>query len=316
MNTQTFIHDIPRDVANHASAGISFDPEKRGDMEITEYASTLASDYETLSAHAPSAEKRATLDAEFARYREGYKARTLAYLRSKGRCLSPMITGPSNFPVRRNQKRNDVCNKRLNELCEFRQRALEAIRKTLPPECRPIMAGDSDAVDRLRKKIANLEKLVAFMKAVNVAIRRNAMKGKAAQIAAILAVDAILTTEKAAALLAPDFAGRIGFAAYLFQNHGAELRRLRARLAVLERNKATPETILEGDNDVRLEDCPSDNRVRLFFPGKPGEATRARLKGSGFRWTPSLGCWQAYRNARSLAQAKQFITAPEETAFA
>jgi len=316
MNTQTFIHDIPRDVANHARAGISFDPEKRGDMEITEYASTLASDYETLSAHAPSAEKRATLDAEFARYREGYKARTLAYLRSKGRCLSPMITGPSNFPVRRNQKRNGVCNKRLNELCEFRQRALEAIRKALHPEWRPIMAGDSDAVDRLRKKITNLEKLVAFMKAVNVAIRRNAMKGKAVQIAAILAVDAMLTSDKAAALLTPDFAGRIGFAAYLFLNHGAELRRLRARLAVLERNKATPETILEGDNDVRLEDCPSDNRVRLFFPGKPDEATRSRLKGSGFRWTPSLGCWQAYRNSRSLAQAKQFITAPEEPAVA
>jgi hypothetical protein len=178
------------------------------------------------------------------------------------------------------------------------------------------MAGDSDAVDRLRKKIANLEKLVVFMKAVNVAIRRNAMKGKAAQLAAILAVDALLTTEKAAVLLAPDFAGRVGFAAYLFQNYGAELRRLRARLAVLERDKAQPETILEGDNDVRLEDCPSDNRVRLFFPGKPDEAIRSRLKGNGFRWTPSLGCWQAYRNSRSLAQAKQFITAPEEAAVA
>jgi hypothetical protein len=171
-------------------------------------------------------------------------------------------------------------------------------------------------VDRLRKKITNLEKLVDFMKAVNAAIRRNAMKRKAGQIAAILAIDAVLSQEKAAALLAPDFAGRIGFAAYLFQNRGAELRRLRARLAVLERNKATPETILEGDNDVRLEDCPSDNRIRLFFPGKPDEATRIRLKGNGFRWAPSLGCWQAYRNSRSLAQAKQFITAPEEPAVA
>jgi len=316
MNTQTFIHDIPRDVANHASAGISFDPEKRGDMEIQEYASTLASDYETLSAHAPTAEKRATLDVEFARYREGYKARTLAYLRSKGRCLSPMITGPSNFPVRRNQKRNDVCHKRLNELCEYRQRALEAIRKALHPEWRPIMAGDDDVLDRLRKKIADREKRVAVMKAANAALRRSAKKGREVQIAAILAVDPMFTKESAAELLEPDYMGRLGFAGYLFQNNGAELRRLRARLAVLERDKAAPETILEGDNNVRLEDCPSDNRVRLFFPGKPDEATRARLKGNGFRWTPSIGCWQAYRNSRSLAQARQFIAAPEETAVA
>ena len=91
---------------------------------------------------------------------------------------------------------------------------------------------------------------------------------------------------------------------------------MRARLAVLERDKAAPETTQDGNNGVRLEDCPSDNRVRLFFPGKPDSAIRTRLKSNGFRWTPSLGCWQAYRNSRSLAQAKQFITAPEETAVA
>ena len=316
MNTQDFIHDIACDVAIRAHSGTSFTPEKRGDMEANEYAFTLASDYEALSAHASTGEKRAILAAEFTRYREGYKARTLAYLRSKSRCVSSMIAGPSNFPVRRMEKRNRVCDKRLTELCEFRLRALDAIRKTLHPEWRPIMVGDGDALDRLRKKIADREKSVAIMKAANAAIRRNAKKGREAQISAVLAVDPMFTNERAAELLQPDFMGRIGFAAYLFQNNGAELRRLRTRLAVLERNKAAPETILEGDNNVRLEDCPGDNRIRLFFPGKPDEIIRARLKGNGFRWTPSLGCWQAYRNVRSLAQAKHFISGSEEVSAA
>ncbi len=311
MNTATCIPDIARNLAVRAHAGTSFDPDQRGASELNEYASTLAADYESLRAHTPTDEKRALLDTEFARYREGYRARTLAYLHSKARCLSPMITGPSNFPVRRNQKRHDIVRRRLEELVEFRKRALDAIRKALHPEWRPIMAGDADALDRLRRKIADLEKQIAIMKAANAAIRQKAKAGRETQIAAILAVDRLFTPETAARLLEPDWMGRVGYAPYVFQNRGAELRRLRARLATLERDKATPETILEGDNAVRLEDSPGENRVRLFFPGKPDSSVRARLKSNGFPWAPSLGCWQAYRNPRTLDVAKQFVAPPE-----
>ena len=73
----------------------------------------------------------------------------------------------------------------------------------------------------------------------------------------------------------------------------------------MERMKAQENTEKEGQNGVRFEDSPADNRVRLYFPGKPDAATIADLKKSGFRWTPSLGCWQAYRtamhNARRIA---------------
>jgi len=128
-----------------------------------------------------------------------------------------------------------------------------------------------------------------------------------------MAAHAMFTEAKAAQLLVPDYIGRVGFPDYAFQNNGANLRRMRARLALLERDKAAPETTHDGNNGVRLEDCPSDNRVRLFFPGKPDSAIRTRLKANGFRWTPSLGCWQAYRNSRSLEQAGQFVAVPIES---
>ena len=35
-----------------------------------------------------------------------------------------------------------------------------------------------------------------------------------------------------------------------------------------------------------------DNRLQVFFDGKPDEATRTELKISGFRWAPSVGAWQ------------------------
>ena len=35
-----------------------------------------------------------------------------------------------------------------------------------------------------------------------------------------------------------------------------------------------------------------DNRLRVFFDGKPDADTRAELKSNGFRWAPSVGAWQ------------------------
>jgi hypothetical protein len=45
----------------------------------------------------------------------------------------------------------------------------------------------------------------------------------------------------------------------------------------------------------------------IFFPGKPDEKTRDSLKSSGFRWSPSSGAWQAYRNDRSRYYADHIL---------
>ena len=286
-------------------------PEQRADGVLDDYASTLRGDHETLTRYANTDDKKATLETEFARYREGFKAKYLAYLGSRNGIMSTMITGASNFPARRMEKKQRTVERRLAEMLDFRQRALAAITKVLRPELRPIMAGDAYAVERLQKKLDGAEKRQAMMKAVNVAIRANAKAGTDAQVGAMLAVWPNLGELRALELLKPDFAGRVGFADYELTNNGAEIRRLKARIEKLTTAKATPETKTEGNGGVSIEDSPADNRVRLFFPGKPDVAIRDELKSHGFRWTPSLRCWQAYRNSRSLAHAKQLVNPPE-----
>lgn len=53
-------------------------------------------------------------------------------------------------------------------------------------------------------------------------------------------------------------------------------------------------------DDITIEECYSENRVRIYFPGKPDDEMRENLKRHGFRWAPSMGCWQAYINHWTL----------------
>ena len=304
-NSATYLTDIPHSTASAAHRGTSFTPEKRGDQECQSYANTLAADYATFAKYATTDEKRATLDEEFRTYRAGYRSRYIAMLAAKSRVMSTMITGGSNFPTRRNAKRGDTADKRTDELLSFRERAMAAIMKVLRPELRPVMAGDDDAVERLREKIAKAQKFQEQAKALNACIRKHAKAGPEAQVKALVETYQI-GEDKAREWIKPDFAGRIGIPSYELQNNNANIRRMQQRLEEIERAKvATVETVKVESTSITFEDDPGDNRVRLFFPGKPDESIRTRLKGAGFRWTPSLGCWQAYRNYRSIDLAKR-----------
>lgn len=90
----------------------------------------------------------------------------------------------------------------------------------------------------------------------------------------------------------------------------ANIRRMRERLEKITAAKARPVERVECANGVTLEDDAPANRVKLFFPGKPPEAIRSELKSSGFRWAPSVGAWQAYRNSGTLATAKRLAGEP------
>jgi hypothetical protein len=300
MSDTKFSGDISPSLAQAAHAGTSMVPEERGRQMLSEYAATLAEDYANLERLATTDDKRALLAEEFARYRAGYRAKYTAWLHSRSRCLSTMITGPSNFNVRRNEKRNAVADRRNQDLLDFRERALKAIRRTLCPELAPIMAGDADATERLADKIAKAEATHERMKAINRAY--DAFKKDPASLDKSDLSDA----EKAAVRKwTPEFSfDRHPFPPYALSNSSANIRRMKERLEQVSRAKTETTTQAEG-TAAKYEDCPPDNRVRLFFPGKPSAEIRDTLKSGGFRWTPSLGCWQAYRHPHTLALARK-----------
>lgn len=168
-----------------------------------------------------------------------------------------------------------------------------------------ISSDDPEALAKLRARLVELETRQEHMKAANRVIRRN--KGDPATCVAALQAQGF-TEAQAQALLKPDYMGRIGFADYAVKNNNANARRIRERIAVLERQAAETcegeQARSRGGVVYRIE----DNRVQLVFPGKPEERVRDRLKSSGFRWSPTAGAWQRQLSNAGKYWAGEFIT--------
>lgn len=166
-----------------------------------------------------------------------------------------------------------------------------------------IYLGDDDAVERLEKKLADLEKKQETMKETNKIIRTK----KLSEIEKYNKLIELGYTEDGIRdVFTPNFIGEIGFPRYSITNNGANIRRVKEQLERAKQMKSTDDkeyTI----GEVRIVENYEENRLQLFFPGKPEDDMRSKLKHNGFRWAPSNGCWQSYLNCSQIERAKSII---------
>jgi len=174
---------------------------------------------------------------------------------------------------------------------DYRRRAEAAARNTA------IFSDDPNAAEKIEHKLARLQKRQEMMKAANKLIK----KGDRAGLLEMGFSETVI--EK---LFLPDFAGRIGFPDYEITNNGANIRRLAQRLAHIEKHK-DDETTESTHGEIRIVDNVEENRLQIFFPGKPPEAVRQDLKHSGFHWSPYNGCWQRQRGNNATYDADRIV---------
>jgi hypothetical protein len=145
------------------------------------------------------------------------------------------------------------------------------------------------------------------MKAVNVAWRKFARTKDPSELHA-LGLDAAAITRLSETIATAYSWEKQPYPRWRISNLGAVIRDTQKKLERSERRDTQADTSGENtETGVRWEDSPQDNRVRLFFPGKPAVEIRTALKRHGFRWAPSSGCWQAYRNWRAMEHAKTYL---------
>jgi hypothetical protein len=313
--TQEFTSDIPLRLAVSAFNGTSHSPEKRGAMRVAEYTAMLTSDFNFFTEQASKGGTLDKLDAELARYREGFKSRYKRWLYAHASVVSWFIAGPSKFPAARMNKRSRTADKRLAEVSDFRARARRGILRALRPDLAPIRPNDADAVERYQKELSELEYAQARMVAANKTIKKHAKKGLEAQIIAL--INEGFSPAQASKLMSPDFMGGIGFARYALSNNNANIRRVRLRIQVMEayKEKAKGGDIEEQHGLCRIVQCFAENRVRIFTPGKPEYNIRTAFKKRGFIYSGKNNAWQRFCNKQSLEMARELVLThyPQDT---
>lgn len=154
-----------------------------------------------------------------------------------------------------------------------------------------IYIGDDDAIERLEAKVAELTQKQDVMKAVNKLMRSK--QSREEKIAGLVALG--FSQSKSEWAVDNNFQ----FARYELTNNNAKINAAKKQLEKARKFADTEDREYKV-GDITIEVCYSENRVKIYFPGKPDEETRTQLKRHGFRWSPRNECWQAYINNWAL----------------
>lgn len=220
-------------------------------------------------------------------------------------CPSIMISGGGNFPVRKKEKQNAARERFWNEcgsLFEPTDSYYFNKIKTLLTNT-TIYSDDALAIEKLNAKLQDLEEAHARMKEYNAYYRKNkTLKGFEG-----------ISDEKAAELdkaIAESWYNA-PCAPYQLQNSNAEIKRLKNRIAQIEKLKANAANPIEDKyphvDGVEVVENAEAMRIQLIFDGKPDENTRTLLKSNGFRWSPRYGAWQRQLTANGIYATKRVL---------
>lgn len=100
--------------------------------------------------------------------------------------------------------------------------------------------------------------------------------------------------------------GKNPYQSYVLSNLSQNIASVKKRIEYLQRLDSIKEKE-EEINGVKLKLNKEDNRVQLFFDGKPDVETRTKLKSNGFRWSPYNGCWQRQLNPWAIRVSRDLL---------
>lgn len=210
----------------------------------------------------------------------------------------PILVG--HHSEKRDRRYRERIARNMDKGVEASKRADDLGRRAASVGSGGVSSDDPDAVVKLRAQLQECERLQERDTNINKLVRRKDRAG-------LLAMG--LGEALVGKLFEGDFMGRKGIPDYEIRNRGANIRRIKARIAQLEAARAAPErTPINGEGWRVVEDRDL-NRVCIEFDAIPSKQTRTELGSFGFHWSRTRGAWmrqtseQAWYHAERIARA-------------
>lgn len=287
-NMQTTANDFDFTTVGAAYRGTSFVPEKRATDAIVARVLFLNEKLTQWQALCTSPEQVAYLQTAFPEYKVKCLSMWCQQDRLNSRCMSTMITGGSNFPVRSQEKKRNAVHNHHLKFCEWGERAEKAIRKKI---ANLMPAGQKDEIDYQH----NVRDIMRTPLDNNLC--KQNLAGRLERWAATASQEQIVKV--------------LTFLREYQEKHYSKFKftdRHRVWKICNTQPTVTPPTTETEINGVRIVNNVEIDRVQLFFDSKPNETTRNTMKRSGWCYSPTQGAWQRKLTANGCASANQIAT--------
>lgn len=309
---------LNEDLLRNSHRNTSFDPEKRAEMEREYFRSEVQSVYNELKPSATTPEQKAQINEEMERFQKKYAEKYNDVLASHGRMLSPMITGPANFPVSRNKKAMNSYENKVRANTEFREKVVKGIEKRWRKE--NVEAGGGERAI-LKRRLEEEKESHARMKAANkIMQKKQPTDDKITQLKALGYTDKdikdatpknVMTKAKydenkkwvGPGEMVP---GTIDDIRFHVAGANANIKRFEERIRVMDHRASIPTGTLKF-NGGHIVDNNEMERVQIFYDERPDFEMTTKLKKSGWHWSPKNKAWQRKRTGAAQQSAKRIV---------
>lgn len=285
---EKFSNDLPPyKTIEQSYRGISFSSEKRAENEIKEWGNVM---HETFTVFLGKAKKQGKVTEFMETFDKLYPRllkRKIDIISKRSGLLSTMITGPSGFPVRSQQKKSGYYDNAMREYIKYSD-YFDAQLNGVIYNTAVIRSGESDTIQKLREKLEKKQEQHELMKLVNKASKEYQKHKDIKKLEKYDFKPSLIET-----ITKVDKNGK-PFPGFYLTNSNAEIKRLKDRISQEEKRAKTYEggSKTTEKKDYKILENIEENRLQLIFDGKPTEEVRKVLKKHGFRWSPKNSAWQ------------------------
>ena len=269
----------------------SFDPERRAENDKKMFGASMLNLYNSSIEEAKENNRLEEYNQAFERYYTVILKKNKEVISARTGTFSTAVTGRAGIKgsqLRKNeakQKREYEINKELIDYIEKAEKKLNEVARN-PDQFykdQAIKRTDKNAIEKLNQKIELLEAEKDFSVFEKYNIPQKEAKEYVEQIERhghplIIGISSI----------------------------SAEIRRVKERIALLEKSKASEDENFDIENGRILVNKEAQ-RVQIFFDNIPDANTRDALKKRAFKWAPSAKAWQRTLTGNAIDAVKYLI---------